>query len=158
MDFPGDSESAYNVGNLGSVPGWGRSPGGGHGNLLQYSCLENPHGQSSLVGYSPWTHSKESDTTEQLSTHIYKLIKKYVFTYILILSPLYLTISAMNSIEYLKNYLNFFNDRITFDFIDMSFLLTKFIADGCFGPFFPPAVVIANNSGIEDSVNMPFHT
>ena len=43
----------------------------------------------------------------------------------------------MSSIEYLKNYLNFFNGRITFDLIDMSFLLTKFIADGCFGPFCP---------------------
>ena len=32
---------------------WEDSPGGGHGNLLQYSCLENPHGQQSLVGYSP---------------------------------------------------------------------------------------------------------
>ena len=32
----------------------GRSPGGGHGNPLQYSCLENLHGQGSLVGYSPW--------------------------------------------------------------------------------------------------------
>ena len=44
-------------------PGLGRSPGGGHGNALQYSCLENPHGQRSLMDYSPWCH-KESDTTE----------------------------------------------------------------------------------------------
>ena len=42
-------------------------PGGGHGNPLQYSCLENAHGQRSLVGYSPWG-PKESDTTEWLST------------------------------------------------------------------------------------------
>ena len=35
-------ESACNVGDLGSIPGLGRSPRGGHGNLLQYSCLENP--------------------------------------------------------------------------------------------------------------------
>ena len=44
MGFPGGSdgkESAYNVGDLGSIPGLGRSPGGGHGNLLQYSCLES---------------------------------------------------------------------------------------------------------------------
>ena len=34
------------------IPGLGRSPGGGHGNPLQYSCLENPHGQRSLVGNS----------------------------------------------------------------------------------------------------------
>ena len=31
-----------NAGDVGSIPGWGRSPGGGHGNPLQYSCLENP--------------------------------------------------------------------------------------------------------------------
>ena len=45
--FPGGSdgkESACNVGDLGWIPGLGRSPGGGHDNLLQYSCLENPHG------------------------------------------------------------------------------------------------------------------
>ena len=58
--------SACNAGDLGSIPGLGRSPGGGHGNSLQYSCLENPHGQRSLVGYSPWG-LKESDTTEQLT-------------------------------------------------------------------------------------------
>ena len=52
--------------DAGSIPDSGRSPGGGHGKPLQYSCLENPHGQRSLVGDSPWGH-KESDTTEQLS-------------------------------------------------------------------------------------------
>ena len=40
--------------HLGSIPGLRRSPGGGHGNPLWDSCLENPHGQKSLVGYSPW--------------------------------------------------------------------------------------------------------
>ena len=45
--------SAGDVRDVGSIPGLGRSPGGGHGNLLQYSHLENPHGQRSLVGYSP---------------------------------------------------------------------------------------------------------
>ena len=67
---PGGSyskESACNVGDLGSIPGLRRSPGGGHKNPFQCSCLENPHGQRSLVGYSPWGR-KESDTTEQLST------------------------------------------------------------------------------------------
>ena len=55
MGFPGGSdseESACNVIGLGSTPGLGRSPGGGLGNPLQYSYLENPHGQWSLVGYS----------------------------------------------------------------------------------------------------------
>ena len=45
------------------IPGLGRSPGGGHSNPFQYSCLENPHGQRSLTGYSSWGH-KESDVTE----------------------------------------------------------------------------------------------
>ena len=45
---------AYNVGYLGSIPGLGRSSRGGHGNPPQYSFLENPHGQKSLVGYDPW--------------------------------------------------------------------------------------------------------
>ena len=49
--------------------GWKDSPGGGHGNPLQYSCLENPHGQRSLAGYSPWGH-KELDMTKQLSTRV----------------------------------------------------------------------------------------
>ena len=56
VDFPGGSESkasACNAGDLGWIPGLGRSPEGGHGKLLQYSCLENPHGQKSLEGYSP---------------------------------------------------------------------------------------------------------
>jgi len=56
-------ESACHVGDLGLIPGLGRSPGGGHGNPLQYSCLENSYGQRSLVGYSP-RGRKESDTTE----------------------------------------------------------------------------------------------
>ena len=44
-DFPGGSDgkaSAYNMGDLGSIPGSGRSSGEGNGNPLQYSCLENP--------------------------------------------------------------------------------------------------------------------
>ena len=68
MDFPGgsDKELTCNAGDLGSIPGLGRAPGGGHGNPFQYSCLENPHGQRSLAGYSQWDQ-KESYTTERLS-------------------------------------------------------------------------------------------
>ena len=69
LAFPGGSdgkESACNAGDLGSIPGLGRSPGGGHGNPLQCSCLEDPHGQRTLMGYCPWGR-KESDMTEQLS-------------------------------------------------------------------------------------------
>ena len=57
VGFPSSSdgkESACNSGDPGSIPGLGRSPGGGQGNLLQYSCLENPHGQRSLVGIKVW--------------------------------------------------------------------------------------------------------
>ena len=53
--------------NLGSIPGSGRSRGERTGSPLQYSRLENPHGQRSLAGYSPCVR-KESDTTEHLST------------------------------------------------------------------------------------------
>ena len=66
MGFPSGldgKESACNVGDLGSILGLGRFPGGGHGNPLQYSCLENSHGQRSLVGYGPWGR-KESNMTE----------------------------------------------------------------------------------------------
>ena len=69
--FSGGSDSkvsACNVGDLGLVPGLGRSPGGGHGNPFQYSCLENPRGQRSLVGYSPWG-CKESDMIKTKHTH-----------------------------------------------------------------------------------------
>ena len=51
------------MGELGLIPGLGRSPGGGNGNLLQYSCLEYPHRQRSLVGCNPWGH-KELNMTE----------------------------------------------------------------------------------------------
>ena len=74
--FPGGSEvkaSACNVGDLGSIPGSGRSPGEGNGNPLQYSCLEN--GWRSLVGYSPWGR-KKLDTTQRLN-----------FFFVLSLSP-----------------------------------------------------------------------
>ena len=45
--------NAGDIRDMGSIPGSGRSPGGGNGNPLQYSCLENPM-ERSLVGYSPW--------------------------------------------------------------------------------------------------------
>ena len=64
--FPGVSdgkESSCNAGDLGLIPGLGRSPEEELGNPLQNSCLENPHGQRILVGYSP-LGSKELDRTE----------------------------------------------------------------------------------------------
>ena len=66
MGFLGSSdgkESAYSAGNLGSIPGLGRSPGERNGNPLQYSCLENPTDRGA---YSPWGHT-ELDTSEPLT-------------------------------------------------------------------------------------------
>ena len=68
MHFPGGSdgkESTCNAGDAGLIPGLGGSPGEENGHPLQYSCLENPHGWRSLVGYSLQDH-KESDMIEQL--------------------------------------------------------------------------------------------
>ena len=67
--FPGGSdgkESTCTARDLGLIPGLEKSSGAGHGNPLQYSCLENPHGQRSLGVYSLWGR-KESDTTDRLS-------------------------------------------------------------------------------------------
>ena len=78
-DFGGSDrkESAYNSGDLDSIPGLGSSPGGGHSNSLQCPCLENPHGQTSLVGYSLWG-PKESDTTKKLSAACADLTQKQI--------------------------------------------------------------------------------
>ena len=57
LHVPGGSDSeefACNAGELGLILGLRRSPRGEHGNSLQFSSLENSHGQRSLVGYSPW--------------------------------------------------------------------------------------------------------
>ena len=62
--FPGGSggkESACNAGSPDSILGLGRAPGEGNCNPLQYSCLQNSHGQRSLKGF------KDSDTAEQLT-------------------------------------------------------------------------------------------
>ena len=66
QDFPGGLDgkaSAYNVGDPGSIPGLGRSPGEGNGNPLQYSCLENPMDRGAWWATNP-RGRKESDTTE----------------------------------------------------------------------------------------------
>ena len=55
--------NAGDLRGVGLIPGSGRSPGGRHDTLLQYSSLENPHGQRSLAGYNPFS-GKELDMTE----------------------------------------------------------------------------------------------
>ena len=72
--LPGGSDgktSVYNAGDLGSIPGSGRSPGEGKGNQLQYSCLENPMDRGA---WCPWGR-KESDTTEWLHFHFQRFVK-----------------------------------------------------------------------------------
>ena len=67
MGFPGGSEgkaSACNAGDLGSIPGSGRSPGEGNGNPLQYSCLENPMDEGAW--WATVYSVAKSDTTEPL--------------------------------------------------------------------------------------------
>ena len=76
-DFPVGSAvkecacNAANAGdNVGSIPGWGRSPGGGHGNPLQYSCLENP-----MYGRAWWATvhgvTKNQTRLKRLNIHTY---------------------------------------------------------------------------------------
>ena len=58
LAFPGGSdskESPCNAGDLGSIPGLGRSPGGGHGNPLQYFCLENPTDRGASRAIAMWS-------------------------------------------------------------------------------------------------------
>ena len=70
--FPGGSdgeESACSVGDLSSILGSGRSPGGGHGSPLQCSCLGESHGRGrSLAGYSPWGCRVRHDWVTKHST------------------------------------------------------------------------------------------
>ena len=83
MGFPGGSdvkESASNAGHPGSISVSGGSPEDGNGNPLQYFCLENSHGQRSLVGYSSWGR-KELDMTERLihtHTHTHTQTRRLV--------------------------------------------------------------------------------
>ena len=56
-------EPTCNAGDMDSIPGLGKFPGGGHGNPFQYSCLENLKEKKSLASYIPVGH-KELDMTE----------------------------------------------------------------------------------------------
>ena len=70
--------NAGDIREAGSIPGLGRSPQGGHGNPLQYSSLENYHGQRCLAGCSP-RGQKELDMTGRLSTaHSYSLFQSHI--------------------------------------------------------------------------------
>ena len=69
MSFPGGSdgkETACNAGNLGSIPGSGRSPGEGNGNPLQYPCLENP------MVKGAWQSTIQREIHKGFLSHIHK--------------------------------------------------------------------------------------
>ena len=67
-NLPSNAADARDATNMGSIPGWRRSPGGGNGLSVQYSCLGNPMDKGA---WWPTVHgvTKESDTTKWLSTH-----------------------------------------------------------------------------------------
>ena len=78
--FNGDMRPSFN-------PGLGRSPGEGNRYPLQYPCLENPHGQRSLMRYRVWDR-RESEMTEQLTLSqlhilqsIFRGLKKFFFSH-----------------------------------------------------------------------------
>ena len=78
-------ESNCNAGRPGFDPGLGRSPGREHGNPLQYTCLENPHGQRNLAGYSPWGRRVRHNWMTKLSTCIYP--STYLSAYLSVIYP-----------------------------------------------------------------------
>ena len=67
--------NAGDLRDMSSVPGSGKSSGGGHGNPLQYSCLENSMDRGAWWAISPWV-CKESDTTE-VTWHARKCMHKF---------------------------------------------------------------------------------
>ena len=74
--------NAEDAGDVGSIPGSGRSPGVGNGNPLQYCCMENSMDRGAWqIMYSPWSY-KQSDTTERLTcihTHTHTHTSVFVF-------------------------------------------------------------------------------
>ena len=71
---------AVDAGDVDLIPGLGRSPEGGNGNWLWYSCMEKSHGWRSLMGYSPWS-CKESDLFHIPTGHLYLLLIKFLCPY-----------------------------------------------------------------------------
>ena len=77
MDFPGGSDgkaSVYNAGDLGSIPGLGRSPGEGNGNPLQYYCLENP------TDRGPWSATVHGVTKSRTRLSDFTSLLQYDLT------------------------------------------------------------------------------
>ena len=125
-------KSTCNTGDLGLIPGLGRSPGGGHGKPLQYSYLETPHGQRRLGGCSPWG-CKESDTIEQLSTAQNNQCSPWIKHY----SRLFIYTNSCNSLQFYQIYI-----------IDISsFFLQRSPAAGYLARKFQSLYLSSGNSG-----------
>ena len=75
--------SSADARDLGLIPGWGRSPGEGNGNPLQYSCLENPMDRGAWQATVPWGH-KETNMTEHLSAAAIEASSEDKFTVLLV--------------------------------------------------------------------------
>ena len=87
MGFPGGSvikNPPTNAGDVGSIPGLGRSPGKGNGNTLQHPCLKKSHGYRSLAGKSPW-HRRELSRTQQQNNNNMLPHTIYIFLCLLFL-------------------------------------------------------------------------
>ena len=88
MGFPGGSEvktSACNAGDLGLIPGSGRSPGEGNGNPLQYSCLENP-----MDGGAWWATVHR--VARSWHIYLYVLISSFLYSFFKGVSPVNLVV------------------------------------------------------------------
>ena len=89
VSFPDGSEgkaSACNVGDLGSIPGLGRSPGEGNGNPLQYSCLENPTDRGAWWATVYGVTKSQTQLSDFTSLHFWpQIIFFFVCVYIYIL-------------------------------------------------------------------------
>ena len=96
-----------NAGDTGSVPGSGRSPGEGNGNLLPVFLSRKSHGLSSLVGYTPQGH-KESDITKRLNRN--NRVKSERFNILMLTRKLLTAIFSNNS---LSHYFSIINLRIS---------------------------------------------
>ena len=85
LSFPGGtvvrnlSANAEDAGEKGWIPALGRSPGGGNGNPLQYSCLKKSHGQRRLVGYSLWSHRITRHALETKQQYTFNQAKEQVW-------------------------------------------------------------------------------
>ena len=79
--------NAGDVGVLGSIPGSGRSPGGGHGNPFQYSCLENPMGREVWGGYTTvhGVSKSQLEMTEHTHTHTHTQTHTHIHTQTLVM-------------------------------------------------------------------------